>query len=120
MVKTAKHVVCMDANLGEQTYNTIKRMRPSPPINLHWNKYSHAKDDKFNFTTNMGDWMGHMLNAIGNGQKIVIPVNSLKDGKSIEEMINGSFEGKQVRLYSSETLPSTKREHFRTDVGSCP
>ena len=73
MVKTAKHVVCMDANLGNWTYNTIKRMRPSPPIHLHWNKYTHAKDDKFNFTTNMGDWMGHMLNAIGNGQKILIP-----------------------------------------------
>src|SRR6202043_1167269 len=110
---TTKHVVCMDANLGDHTYNTVQRMRPSPPIHLHWNKYSHAKDDKFHFTTNMGEWMGHLLNAVGNGQKIVVPVNSINHGKVIEEMIKKLFEGKQVRLYSSETLPSIKREHFR-------
>ena len=113
MMNTAKHVVCMDANLGDHTYNTVQRMRPSPPIHLHWNKYSHAKDDKFHFTTNMGEWMGHLLNAVGNGQKIVVPVNSINHGKVIEEMIKKLFEGKQVRLYSSETLPSIKREHFR-------
>ena len=111
MMNSAKHVICMDADLGDRTYNTVKKMRSSP-IHLHWNKYSHAKDDKFYFTTNMGDWIEHLLNAIHNGQKIVVPVNSLKDGKFIEEMIHKSFKDKQVRLYSSETLPSVKKEHF--------
>src|SRR3984893_8149172 len=111
MMNTAKHVVCMDANLGDCTYNTVQRMRPSPPI-LHWNKYSHAKDDKFHFTTNIGVWIGHLQNALYNGQKIVVPVNSLKDGKFIEEMIKELFNDKKVRLYSSETFPSEKKEHF--------
>src|SRR6202043_1290674 len=106
MMNTAKHVVCMDANLGDHTYNTVQRMRPSPPIQLHWNKYSHANDDKFHFTTNIGDWIGHLPNALYNGQKIVVPVNSLKDGKFIEEMIKELFNDKKVRLYSSETFPS--------------
>ena len=74
MMSTAKHVVCMDANLGDCTYNTVKRMRSSSPIQLHWNKYLAAQDDKFHLTTNIGDWIGHLLNAVGNGQKIVVPV----------------------------------------------
>ena len=84
----------------------------SSPIHLHWNKYSQAKDSKFYFTANMGDWVEHLLNAIRKGQKIVVPVNSLKDGKFVEELICRTFKDKKVRLYSSETLPSVKKQHF--------
>ncbi|EXX68840.1 uncharacterized protein OCT59_012826 [Rhizophagus irregularis] len=60
MLSTARHVVCMDANLGARTIKTLRRMRALPML-LHWNVFSQAKEDQFYFTTNMGDWIESLL-----------------------------------------------------------
>ncbi|RIA87121.1 hypothetical protein C1645_828222 [Glomus cerebriforme] len=116
MMHSAKHLICMDANLGNRTYYSVQRMRRFPP-HLHWNQYLWAKEDLFYFTTQIGDWLASLLKAVENSQKIVIPVNVLKDAKLIEHHIRNKFPNKKIGLYSSETLPSTKKEHFN-DVDS--
>ncbi|POG67689.1 hypothetical protein GLOIN_2v1481412 [Rhizophagus irregularis DAOM 181602=DAOM 197198] len=82
MLQTARHVICMDANLDLHTHNTLQLMR------------------------------GSILKALSSGQKIVIPMNCLKDAKAIEELLRSRFSGKKIELYSNETLPSKKKEHF--------
>ncbi|GBC36553.1 uncharacterized protein OCT59_002853 [Rhizophagus irregularis] len=111
MLSSARHVVCMDANLGARTVNTLRRMRALPTL-LHWNVFSRAKEDQFFFTTNMGDWIESLLKAVHSGQKIVVPANCLKDAKFVEELLHTRAGDKKVELYSSETLPSKKKEHF--------
>ncbi|GBC17992.2 putative replication origin-binding protein [Rhizophagus irregularis DAOM 181602=DAOM 197198] len=111
MLQTARHVICMDANLDLHTHNTLQLMR-GKPMHLHWNQFSLARDDQFFFTTIFGDWIGSILKALSSGQKIVIPMNCLKDAKAIEELLRSRFSGKKIELYSNETLPSKKKEHF--------
>lgn len=84
------------------------------PMRLHWNTFTRANDeqDQFYFTTNIGDWVESLLKAVHGGQKIVVPVNCLKDAKFVEELLRTRAGDKKVELYSSETLPSKKKEHF--------
>ncbi|PKY33228.1 hypothetical protein RhiirB3_451966 [Rhizophagus irregularis] len=63
-------------------------------------------------TADESDWIGSILKALSSGQKIVIPMNCLKDAKAIEELLRSQFSGKKIELYSNETLPSKKKEHF--------
>jgi hypothetical protein len=111
MLRTARHVVCMDANLGDRTYNTLLRMRPHPP-HFHWNRYARAADDVYRFTADQGAWLARLHAAVRAGQRVVLPVNSLGEAKAFEEGLRREFPRKKVMLYSSETAPSEKARHF--------
>lgn len=112
MLRTARHVVCMDANLGDRTYRTLLRMRPAHPPHFHWNRYARAADDAFYFTADKGAWLERLHAAVRAGQRVVLPTNSLTEGKAYEAALRREFPRLQVLLYSSETLPSEKARHF--------
>jgi hypothetical protein len=112
MMKTAKHVICMDANISDRTYNTMKLLRPQHPINFHWNQYKKASTDIYYFIANKKKWLAKLHLSIAEGQKIVIPLNSLSEGKTLEQMLINDFPTKKIKLYCSETTMVQKREHF--------
>jgi len=111
LLRTARYVICMDANLSDRTYRTLERMRGGP-LHFHWNKYERAKNDSFSFTTNRAIWLTSLLEAIREGNKVVIPTNSLTEAKIIYDLISRDFRDKKLRLYSSESSPSEKAEHL--------
>ena len=117
MVQTAHHVVCMDANLSDRTYNMLIRMRPSHPITFHWNQFARAAEDIYNFTTDQSAWLGKLYELLNAGLKIVLTTNSLTEAKAYEEAIRREFPKKNIMLYSSETSASEKSRHFE-DVHS--
>ena len=47
MISTAKYVICMDANISDRTYNTLKNLRPNHSIFFHWNTFKRAANDKY-------------------------------------------------------------------------
>jgi len=112
MMQTARHVVCMDANLGDRTYRTLERLRPAQPPHFHWNRFARAADDVYYFTADQGAWLGRLYTALRAGSRIVIPTNSLTEARAYEEAICREFPKKRVMLYSSETPPSEKARHF--------
>lgn len=112
MMKTAKYVICMDANLSDRTYNTMKLLRPQHPINFHWNQYKRASSDNYYFTADKKNWLAKLHLSIAEGQKVVVPLNSLSEGKTLEQMLTKDFPTKKIQLYCSETTMSQKREHF--------
>lgn len=112
MMRTAKHVIVMDANLSDRTFNTLERMRPGIPIVFHWNKFQRAAGDLYEFTANQGVWLVKLYEELAANKKIVIPVNSLNEAKTIKSDINSKFPSKSVMLYSSETSTSEKNKHF--------
>ena len=112
MLQTAQHVVCMDANLGDRTHNTLARLRPTHLIHFHWNRFARAADDKYHFTTDQATWLGQLYTALRNDNRIVLPTNSLAEAKAYEEAIRREFPKKCVMLYSSETSQSEKVLHF--------
>jgi hypothetical protein len=112
MLQTARHVVCMDANLGDRTYNTLMRLRTAHPIHFHWNRFARAADDKYYFTSHQGSWLGQLYTALRSNKNIVMPTNSLAEARAYEEAIKREFPKKKVMLYSSETAQSEKVRHF--------
>ena len=112
MLSTAKHVVCMDANLSDRTYNVLRRIRPQFNIHFHYNTIKKAIDDTYYFTNIYGQWLMKLFEFIKQGKRVVIPTNSLTEGKTIENLIENLFPNKKIRLYSSEMKTSEKNKHF--------
>jgi len=112
MLRTARHVVCMDANLSDRTYRTLARMRPAHPPHFHWNRFARAADDTYYFTADQGAWLEKLYEAVRAGKKIVLPTNSLSEAKAFDESLRREFPQRKVMLYSSETAPSEKTRHF--------
>jgi hypothetical protein len=112
MLKTARHVVCMDANISDRTFRVLERMRPSAPARLHWNRFSRAAGDKYNFTADQGAWLSALYDSLRAGNRVVIPTNSLTEARAYEDAIRREFPGKSVMMYSSETAASEKSRHF--------
>ncbi len=112
MLRTARHVVCMDANLSDRTYRTLARMRPAHPPHFHWNRFARAADDVYSFTADQGAWLEKLHSAVRAGQRIVLPTNSLSEAKAFEAALRREFPTRKIMLYSSETAPSEKARHF--------
>ena len=109
---TARHGVGMDANAGDRTRRTLGRMRPGRPCHFHWNRHRRAAGDRYAFTRSQGDWLAALPAALEGGKKVVVPTNSLKEAEALEAGLRERFPQKAVRLYSSQTPPSVKEEHF--------
>lgn len=112
LIKTARHVVCMDANLGDRTYRTLERMRPNHPIHFHWNRFSRAAEDTYFFTDKQAAWLSELHTAIGKNKAVVLVSNSLAEAKAFLEIVKRDFPAKRVALYSSEMSPTEKSRHF--------
>jgi hypothetical protein len=112
MMKTAKHVVCMDANISDRTYEMLRRFRPHAPAFFHWNKFARAASDIYRFTLSPKDWLGKLHESLIAGEKVVVPINSLAEARAIKEVFTKEFPNKQIMLYSSETELSVKTLHF--------
>lgn len=111
MVKTAKHVICMDANISDRTYEVLARFRAQPMF-FHWNKFERASVDTYKFSMTPSHWLGNLHAALLKGKRIVVPINSLSEAKVIKEMFSKEFPDKKIMLYSSETTASVKNAHF--------
>jgi len=112
MLRTARHVVCMDANLGDRAYQALTRLRPDNPPHFHWNRYQRAAGDTFRFTADQGVWLSRLYAALREGQHVVAPTNSLAEARALEAGLRREFPAKKVALYSSETPASEKTRDF--------
>lgn len=112
MLRTATRVICMDANLGDLTQRTIARIRAQHPIHFHWNRFARAAGDEFFVTTRKGAWLSRLHQSLREGQRLVVPTNSLGEAEALEATLRQKFPDKKVALYSSKTLPSEKSRHF--------
>lgn len=111
MLRSARRVICMDANLGDRTFRTLARMRPGP-VHFHWNREARAAGDRYFLTADQGAWLERLYEQVRAGRRVVLPTNSLGEAKAFEEALRREFPDKAVRLYSSETAPSEKARHF--------
>ncbi len=112
MMRTARHVLLMDANLGDRSCAVLERMRPAHPPHFHWNRFQRAADDAYFFTSDQSAWLGRLHDALRAGKRVVLPANSLGEARAFEDRLRAVFPAKRVMLYSSETAPSEKARHF--------
>lgn len=110
----SSHLVCMDANLSNRTYEIISRMRSKflPTINYHFNSYQNATDDTYNITVNKSEWYLDLYNSLGSGNKIAVAISSLTEAKVLYEGIMSKYPTLKIGFYSSKTPMSEKKLHF--------
>lgn len=110
----SSHLVCMDANLSNRTYEIISRMRGKllPTINYHFNSYQNATNDTYNITVNKSEWYLDLYNSLGSGNKIAVAISSLTEAKVLYEGIMSKYPTLKIGFYSSKTPMSEKKLHF--------
>ena len=112
MVRYARHVICMDANVGRRTIRMLQNLRGNLPPVFHWNKWRQSSDYTFVFTADKNCWFGHMVADLRAGKRVVVPTNSLKIAESVEDTLRAEFPDKVIQLYSSRTDQMEKNDHF--------
>ncbi len=112
MVRYAKHVICMDANVGRRTERMLRDLRGTFQPVFHWNKWKKSTDRTFVFTADKNCWFGHMVEDLKKGRKVVVPTNSINTAEAIETTLKKEFPDKTIQLYSSKTDQLEKNDHF--------
>lgn len=117
LLKYSKHVICMDANISDRTFRVLKQMRPEfvnavNEIAYHCNRYRNATSDNYFITGDKLKWLGLLYSTIEADERIAVPMSSLTEAKVLVKNLTKRYPQKQVKLYSSETTMSEKREHF--------
>lgn len=110
MLTTAKHVICLDANISDRTFNILSKFRKS--IHFHHNKWQSAKDDKFYFTIDKNVWLSQLCTKLNEKKKIVISTNSIMEAKTCEVLIKELYPDIIVKMYSSELKYNEKQLYF--------
>lgn len=119
LMKFSKHVVCMDANVSDRTFNVLHRMRPQFAEAIgcgetvyHYNKHKNGADDKYFVTGDKLKWLGLLYSCADSDERISVPMSSLAEAKILERNLRRRYPTKNIMLYSSETKNSEKKEHF--------
>lgn len=112
LLKYSKHVVCMDAYISDRTYRIIRAIRGTDGISYHHNIYKNGTADNYHLTGSRGRWLAAVYTQLDDDRKIAIQISSLAEARAIESGLRKKYPNKTIKLYSSETLQSEKREHF--------
>lgn len=112
MLKHARHVVCMDANITSRTENILRSLRSDKPAYYYHNQYKNATDYTYRITNSLSLWATGLDIAITNGKRIAIPSSSLNIANAIADIIRRRHPNIKAIVYSSETEQSVKSAHF--------
>lgn len=112
LLKTAKHVICLDANISNRSYNILKQFRGQHEIFYHCNDYKTSKDDKYYITKDVNIWISHLKEKINNNKNIVIVTNSINEAKICEQIVKNINNKLVIKLFSSESKSSEKNLYF--------
>jgi len=113
LMKFSKYIIGMDANITNRSYNLFTHFRGVENIYYHYNSFKNAGKNKYYFTTKELVWFNQLLTDVGNGKKVVIPVNTLSFAKIVYEYLSTTFKDKVIKLYCGETDQVEKVEHFK-------
>lgn len=119
LMRFSSHVVCMDAGISDRTFKILEKMRPDFAAGAlyHHNTHQNATDDEYYVTSDRLRWLSILYATVESGECIAVPISSLAEAKALEANLGKRFPEKKIKLYSSGTQPSEKREHF-SDVNT--
>lgn len=116
MIRYAKRIVAMDAGIGDRTYKVLAYLRGLDTFKqnafYHCNNFKNATRDTYFMTNNIGKWHATLFSSLSAGERVAIPLNSLKQAEATYGEIIKRFPNKKIAMYSSETPNSIKKEHF--------
>ena len=101
LLKTSKKILCMDANITDRTVNLLTNLFNIDDIIYHHNTYSTIKNDNYHILFNFKNFITLLDKSLNDNKKIVIPTNSLKQAKLINQYITKYHNTKYIKLYSN-------------------
>ncbi len=114
LMRTSKRVICLDAALGDRSYNILTKMRPGfEQCGLyHYNTFQNATSDNYRISIKKSQWLSLLYNDIKANKRIAIPISNLTEAKVMAADISKKYPSIRVKLYSSETSMSERKMHF--------
>lgn len=83
MVRDAKYVISMDADIDERGITTIHNLRPNERIYMQHNTIKKRRGWKIKHWLTKYDWFEQIKSALAAGKNIVIPTSSSQLGEKI-------------------------------------
>ncbi len=111
LLEYSKHVIVMDANLTDRSYNIIKKFRKKG-IHLHNNIYKRAFEDIYNITFSHKGWLSMLFKSVEAKKRVVIATNCKREANGLFTLLTKTYKHLKIASYSSETPEATKSEHF--------
>ena len=114
LLRYSKHVIAMDAGLSDRTYRVLMKMRVTDPAQMlyYHDTYQNATGDKYYICGDSARWYASLYTAIELDERIAVPMSSIKEAKALVVNLERKYPQKIVKLYSSETPQSERKEHF--------
>jgi hypothetical protein len=124
LIRHSRHLICMDAGISDRTFRILRQMRPGfiDSAIYHRNEHKNAAADSYYVCGSRVKWLSYLYASIEENMRVSVPISSLAEAKALAADIGRKFPAKTIRIYSSETSPSDKREHFanvHTYWGTC-
>jgi len=111
LLRFTEHLVIMDANLSDRSYNSIQKIRDKP-IFYHCNTMKNGTQDNYYITSAKDQLLGQIYKCLDNKEKIVIPVSSLVFGESVNNLLRAKYPDLKIQFYSSKTSETEKKIQF--------
>lgn len=105
LVKNAKHVHLLDADLTKQTIEFFQNLRPEDKrsVDIFWNKYTVAQRE-YNFVDDKLEIVSRMLVDIKQNKKIALACNSKKYANTLHELIKIQHPDKKGMAITADTI----------------
>lgn len=112
LIKNAKMVICLDADISEITLNFIKNCRPDEQFNIVINEFNHAK--KLYIYENRADIIKLGKTHTANHEPVLFAANSIAESEYVFKQI----ESDNKRLINSKTSGLAENRLFLNDVNT--
>lgn len=101
MIRRAKYIVAMDADIDDRAINFIHEVRPNDRIHLSHNKVKKRTGWRFHLRMSKLDWYMKISESLSKGQNIVCPVASSEEGDLIYRWVTErcGIPDEYVRFY---------------------
>lgn len=112
LIKTAKKVICLDADISKRTFDFIESCRPNEGFNFINNVYKNEKN-LYVYGTEL-EVINLAKEAIANGEPALFATNSMNNSEQI-------FEGlycENKRVINSKTSGLVENRQFMDDVNT--
>lgn len=113
LIQHSSKVICMDANLSEETISIINSIREMANKEQRIYKYINTSKPNseytYEFFAREAQFNTHMENAIKQNKKIAVAITSRKKATYMCNYFKQQFPNKRVGLYTKE---SGDKDHF--------
>lgn len=110
ILRYSKKVICMDANISDRSMELIRSVYGDENIRYINNTYSSIKCDSYYITFKYKVFISILGKYLSENKKIIIPTNSLKYAKVLNNFISSNYADKKIAIYTSETCDLKKRD----------